>query len=217
MGRPPIRARDLVGTGLLDLESIQRLARAAKGLSLGRLLYPCSRVWPMGFSWSSYIAQTSMLGVCSAAGLEQDRQLADDLPSPLSDLRFGLATDDIVLFDRSTPEACTLHASRIDKAFTRVGIQRHTAKDVTGVLDGSAVGIDLVKGLKLFGSAARIRLLLPALLGVLERKLLKPAHLRILLGIVQWLNLLARPLFSVLSACYTFAGLPDQQRDQELP
>ena len=64
MGRPPLRARDLVATGLLDLKSLRQLAPAARGLNLGSLLYPRSRVWPMGFSWLSFVAQTTMTAVC---------------------------------------------------------------------------------------------------------------------------------------------------------
>ena len=48
MGRPPLRGRDIVDTGLWDLRTLRSLAPAAKSLSL-TMLYPRSLAWPMGF------------------------------------------------------------------------------------------------------------------------------------------------------------------------
>ncbi len=60
----------------------------------------------MGFSWSSFVAQSSMLSVCSTAGLGQDRMLSTDLDTPVSvSEAFSLATDDVIHFDTDKQHA----------------------------------------------------------------------------------------------------------------
>ena len=60
---------------------------------------PCSKVWPMGFSWSSCVAQSTLLSICEEAGLRDRHVLACDSPSPGSlDLAFAVATDDLMIF-----------------------------------------------------------------------------------------------------------------------
>jgi hypothetical protein len=98
-----------------------------------------------------------------------------------------------------------------------LGIQRHAGKDITGSLNGTAIGIDLVNGTKLFGNAFKISILLPALLEVIRIGTLRPVDMAVLLGHVQWLNLLNRPLFSVLRFTYAFARDPDQLRPKAVP
>ena len=107
MGRPPLRAHQIVGTGLLDLHTLRRLALAARSLSLNSLLYPLSRAWPMGFSWSSLV--DAMLEVCTRGGLRKDSQLADDLPAPSKDLAWAPAIDDIVVLSSRTPRGDAEH------------------------------------------------------------------------------------------------------------
>jgi hypothetical protein len=150
MGRPPVRVKSLLATGVLDMADLVALAPAARGFRENSLLYPRSLVWPMGFSWSSYVAQCTMSQVCRIAGLSLDRQLADDLRSPSAAECFGLATDDICMFSRGGPDACARTAKCIDHAFVEVGVERHVGKDVTGVLNATVIGIDVVDGLGLW-------------------------------------------------------------------
>ena len=61
--------------------------------------WPRSKVLGMGFAWSSFIAQESLLEVCRRAGLNKAHALAPDNGVPSStDLSFSLATDDFMLF-----------------------------------------------------------------------------------------------------------------------
>ncbi len=46
------------------------------------LLYPASTTWPMGFSWSSAIAQDTTLGILEASGLPRTQVLANSHPVP---------------------------------------------------------------------------------------------------------------------------------------
>ena len=47
-------------------------------LSDRNMQYPVNTVWPMGFSWSSTVAQDTMLSLCRLAGInEQAAQYPD--------------------------------------------------------------------------------------------------------------------------------------------
>ena len=72
-------------------------------------------------------------------------------------------------------------------------------------LNGTAVGIDLVGGLALRASRAKLVVLLPALCWALRLDVMAPISMQRLLGHIDWFNLLCRPLFSVLAAAYAFA------------
>ena len=63
---------------------------------------------------------------------------------------------------------------RIDAGFSVVGIEKHVGKDQTAELNGTIVGIDLVRGTHLFANASKLRLLLPALLMCLAVPGLRP-------------------------------------------
>ena len=71
----------------------------------------------MGFSWSSYIAQTTMTDVCLSAGLFVDTQLSYDLKAPVSRTRWGLATDDVVLLSVEPDAIIADKLARLDRAF----------------------------------------------------------------------------------------------------
>jgi hypothetical protein len=217
MGRPPVCVREMLATGYLSLADLKRLAPALRGVCAHSLVFPRSRVWPMGFSRSFYVAQVCMTQVCRQGGLNLRSQLADDLPGPATNDTFGLATDDIVHFTCQGYRHADHAMKRLDRAFDSVGIERHAGKDITGSLNETAIGIDLVNGLYFMGSALKVRLLLPAITEVLQRGILHPVDMAVLLGHVQWLNLLNRPLFSVLRSTYAFARGPEQYKLKHIP
>ena len=90
--------------------------------------YPVSLTWPMGFAWSSYIAQEFLLNTCHEAGLRESQVLSI---TPLSfSLVFAAATDDVMIFS-DEGEGHTLKAARqLDAELSRRGAIRNTAKDV---------------------------------------------------------------------------------------
>ena len=72
----------------------------------------------MGFSWSSYIAQTTMLDVCAEANLTKELVLCDTEPAPHSSRRaFALATDDIMYFNRGSKLASERAMDKVDALF----------------------------------------------------------------------------------------------------
>ena len=93
-GRPRVSRSELLSAGLSDGD-----IRAFGGVAELDSFFPCSRVWPMGFSWSSCVAQSTLLTICEEAGLHDQPVLAGDslLPSNLS-LAFAVATDDLIVF-----------------------------------------------------------------------------------------------------------------------
>ena len=72
-------------------------------------------------------------------------------------------------------------------------------------------------GLALWASSSKLRLLLPALLYIISASSSAPLHIAALLGVIQWFNLLNRPLFSILEASYTFARQAPQTSLLALP
>ena len=62
-------------------------------------VYPQMAVLPMGFSWASFVAQGTLLGILERARLGADQALAASnvVPADLHEA-FALATDDVMLF-----------------------------------------------------------------------------------------------------------------------
>jgi len=216
-GRPPVRVSELMQATGESLSRLQRLCPHLAGLGLHSLVFPCSKVWPMGFPWSSCIAQSVMLSACHRAGLHKHQQLSDDLPTPNTETVFGLATDDIVHFTTGRPASIRADMRCLENALLSMDIERHSGKDVTGVLDGCAIGIDLVKGYDLHASRDKLRLLVPALLAATKRLQMTPIDVSKLLGHIEWFNLLNRPLFSCLDALYGFTRMTPSTIKFDLP
>ena len=184
-----------------------------KRVGMQSFLYPRSRVWPMGFSWSSFIAQSKMLDVCRTAGLGEDRMLALDLRTPddVSEA-FCLAADDVIHFCKEA-EVGRERMRRLDRAFACHGVQKHEQKDIDQVLSGKAIGVELGGGLFLAPASANLGTLLMAIAGLTTSNadvLMTPLEVVAVLGVAQWFCLLKRPLFSVFHKTYDFARAGDQ-------
>jgi hypothetical protein len=221
MGRPAVRVQELVDTGGLSLEEVSNFLSMPGPIHPDCKLYPRSCCWPMGFSWSSHVAQSTMLAVCRSAGLREKQVLADDAPAPrcLSHV-FALATDDVMEFTCLGAEYATKSAERLDRAFDRVGILKNVSKDVTGDLNGTCIGVDLVAGLSLAPSITKLATLLAALVELCKdphsNPHMAPYNLAAILGVVQWFDQLNRPLFSVLDTVYQFCRLSRPRTAQPL-
>ena len=205
MGRPPVRVRELLSVGGLSRRELAACLADVDRASDHHLVYPASCVWPMGFSWSSYVAQSKMIRVCSSAGLRDDTMLSVDLPTPLStDQTFALATDDVLLFSRTGRGEAEATLRCLDTAFDRCKVLRHAAKDVDYVLNGTAIGVDLHEGTALCPHSPKLATLLVALLELLRVRQASPWGLAALFGVVQWFDQLNRPLFACLHSIYAF-------------
>ena len=143
------------------LGHLQRLDHGPDSLAAGvdddESLWPCSRVWGMGFAWSSFVGQETLLQVCGHSGLHEDLALAMSRPVPAkASLFFSLATDDVMRCSSKGPGVTLDAAKRLDKALAAAGIQRHVGKDENDVLDSTSVGVCLRAGRWWWPPAARM-------------------------------------------------------------
>ena len=138
-GRPSISVKELLGTGLLTIRDIKRSLAGSESFCIDGVVFPVSVVWPMGFAWSSYLAQCTMLGVCQRAHLTSSKVLAEDAEPPL-DLgsTFALATDDIMHFSSRGVQHSESVGRDIDRAMVACGVQKHAGKDINAAADGTA-------------------------------------------------------------------------------
>ena len=108
---------------------------------------PCSNVWPMGFSWSSCVAQATLLSICAEADLADEQVLACDCPLPDSlDMAFAVATDDLMIFSDRGPGATVAAARAVEQVMLRHDIEKKPDKDVNDALSTTSVGVDLLDG-----------------------------------------------------------------------
>ena len=103
-GQEPVTLSELVDIGAFNSEEVTALIDDLSNcgeLTDDTLLFPVHAVWPMGFSWSSCIAQSTTIGVLMDAGISVDNilSLEHDLPASQREL-CAVATDDTLLFHR---------------------------------------------------------------------------------------------------------------------
>ena len=145
MAKPPISTVELVNAGMSVADQRQHMEDGHAWRE--GLLYPLHCVWPMRFSWSSYIAQEEMLSVCQDAGIPTSSLLACDCVTPTSfELVAAVATDDVMIFSDAGPGATCEAARAFDAAMDARCAVRNLKKDVDDALCGTCVGVDLVDG-----------------------------------------------------------------------
>ena len=167
----------------------------------------------MGFSWSSFIAQTVLLTRCVEAGLPLRQILSDHNPPPddMSET-YALATDDLMLFSvrsSSTTPAGTFHGQERCKQFDRIlrshGIQASPEKDINGSMSDTCIGIDICDGMFFAPNAAKLAKLCSAVCYLMEsRSFISPLECAAVLGSCTWFALLNRPSFSTFDRIYAF-------------
>ncbi|CAE7362247.1 PDE9A [Symbiodinium pilosum] len=169
------------------------------------MLFPLHCVWPMGFSWSSYIAQEEMLSVCQDSGIQTSSLLACDCVTPSSfELVAAVATDDVMFFSDAGPGATSTAARAFDAAMDARRAVRNPKKDEDDELCGTCVGVDLVDGYFLDVPGGRYLAMILTFLHMHRCKVGSPRQVQQLLGVLQWFDLLVRPKLSVYSAIYDF-------------
>ena len=64
-----------------------------------------SRVWPVGFGWSSYVARNFMVSYCDGTGFARGQLVAEEgRIGPAQDAMVSIATDDVLHFLRASPD-----------------------------------------------------------------------------------------------------------------
>ena len=176
------------------------------------------RCWPMGFAWSSWVAQTSTLRVCEESGLPVEALLAaDNAPPANSDLLFGVATDDVMFFTNGDPAVADRASTRLDEALSRRALVKHLGKDLPAATNQTCVGVDLVDGLRWEAPAAKLAFGFLGSLRLLEAATVCPQVASRWLGTHQWYDLLRRPLLSIFEDTYSFVRAEPALKAVPLP
>ncbi|CAE7188709.1 unnamed protein product, partial [Symbiodinium sp. KB8] len=217
-GRPPVTLHEMSRVCKVSCSSLARyVADDVAGLTPLLPLYPTSTVWPMGFSWSSCVAQACTVACCLKAGVQEQDFISMDSPPPSGPEICGVATDDTFFFhkDKLVGER-RLH--QLDAAFDLSGMPKNATKDVTLQQSMTALGCELTsKPPAAEPSAPKLVTLFMALLDVFCVGEASPAGLNRLLGLEQWFCLLSRPMYSIFDSIYEFVRKEPQDRVQPLP
>ena len=206
-GRPPLRVKDLVRDAVFTWEEL----RSCLGCDItgSTLVFPLCLSWPMGFSWSSFIAQSVLLQCCVRSGLTTDRILADDTPVPRDGrLTYALATDDVMIFNVAQEGALQPTKDvlvQLDKCISDRGIQAAVAKDENDVHDVTCIGIDVCDGIFLAPNARKLACAVVSVVHLAETGAhVSPLGVSKLNGTNTWFAQLNRPSFSVFDKIYPF-------------
>ena len=165
-GRPRVSRSELLDHGLTAADII-----AHGGSDDLDSFVPCSMVWPMGFSWSSCVAHSTLLAVCEEAALREEHVLACDIRLPTSlSLTFAVATDDLMVFSDGGVGITVAAAEAVEEVMVQRGIVKNPDKDVNDALSTTCVGVDLIDGRFWCPPVSRIWSLLDALLDLASRQ-----------------------------------------------
>ena len=206
MGRPDLSVGELLSTGM----TIDELRTYCRGFTLGdgdvapdSKVSPCSRVLGMGFAWSSFVSQETMLGVCHRVGLTSDRALAFGVPAPDDGtVFFSVATDDVMIFSSAGPGYSSGRAALLDAEFVRAGIVKHEGKDENDEVNSKFVGVQLVDGAWWWPPADKIWNVLLIATSFCASRRGSSGALKAFVGSVGWFDLLNRAKLASYSAIY---------------
>ena len=71
-GRPPVFAGELARRANISLDTLRSYVDTGGNVTPDTLLYPVSCCWPMGYSWSSFVAQSVLLAACEAKRIHKN-------------------------------------------------------------------------------------------------------------------------------------------------
>ena len=202
----------------MKIWDVGRAATATPPVAETDPLWPCSKVWGMGFAWSSFVAQETLLGVCERAGLLNRVALAVGHPVPGSErVFFSLAIDDVMIFSRHGPGHTAAAAQLLDVAMAEAGIVKHPGKDINDSTDLTCNGVDLVDGRWWWPPASKMWQLLMGTVALCTSRRGSSAALRAFHGLIQWFDLLQRGKFAFYDSVYRESEAWDDWTVRNLP
>ena len=217
MGRPAVRVRDLITVGGMSLPEVQDRILDGSSLTVDSSVVPVNLTWSMGISWSSLVAQSTMVHAVLNSGYTAGSFLTEEhsLPDNPRDA-VAVATDDIGILvvgdHQSGPALSAARARRVAASMAAMGIREKTQKRLEGVSEGTLLGIQLVHGHRLQVPAPKMVDLVLGLADLCERSVVSPADLHSLQASCQWYCLLRRCLLSCFDGVYNFVR--QEPRDQ---
>ena len=218
-GRPPVSLHELAHTCAVSFDKLLEYVACEDRVDISPLapLYPTSTVWPMGFSWSSCVAQACTIACCSKAGVQDNAFMTLDCPPPVGVEVCGVATDDTFFFHKDKLLG-TERLEQLDRVLEEQGMPKNAAKDVTLESEMTALGCELTaQPPAAEPSTAKLVQLYKALLDVFILGRASPTAVSRALGVEQWFCLLNRPMFSIFDAVYEFVRREPAGQVQTLP
>ncbi|CAE7517435.1 unnamed protein product, partial [Symbiodinium natans] len=220
LAQPPVRVHELLDAGMTweDVLTFCDDGGESGSISSSSWLYPTRVVWPMGFSWSSAVAQSTTVATCLGAGIQESCILSPDHDPPADQQELVMvATDDTVLFHRSVQRG-ERTLTRLDDAFARNGIPRNRRKDVTLADSITALDCELRNNPPVAEPAeGRLGDAVCRTLDLLHGGVASPRSVHSLLGIWEWFALLQRGFFSIYSDVYSFVQLTPELDTRHVP
>lgn len=179
-----------------------------------RMVYPCCRTLPMGWSHSVYLAQAAHESVLRMAGFsDQDRLCAASSDKRVDRTRHQVYIDDLMMFGLD-PVAIALAQDRYLAVVTRIGLPPKLSKlvrptcgrvECLGIeVDGSALTIGLAPA-KLWSLIVSTRLLI-------SRGACTGLELAQLVGRWTWAMMPCRPALAVFGSVYRFIEKAGRRR-----
>ena len=218
-GRPPITLQELAQVSKLSVSALQQFVvdRGDGPVGAHERVYPASTVWPMGFSWSSCIAQAATLACCVEAGVCTSSFMDLDSPPPSGPGICGVATDDTFFF-HFDKELGRKRLSDLDAVPAANGMPKNATKDVSLQSSMTALGccIDEKTGTAQ-PEPSKITALFLAWIDLLNKGHASPRSVSRALGLHQWFCLLQRPAFCVFDAVYEFVRREPSSVSADLP
>ena len=214
-GRPRVRAGFLADAMRLPLRELESFV---DDLGEHRLLdddyvVPVCTTWPMGFSWSSFVAQEEMVSICRTAGFCEEQLLALDCPHPLDQTEMATVATDDVIFIHDDERAAHKRLDEFDRAMVSHDVERNTTKDINAAEQILALGCTLGNDPPwVEPEITKLRFCLSAIVGLLQTPMLSPRAFAALLGIAQWFAQITRCMYSIFDAVYAFQRLEPQDR-----
>ena len=219
-GCPGVKAGDLartLGTSLSDLSCLCDDFEGGQ-LEPNHVVYPCITSWPMGFSWSSAIAQDVSVSALLATGLAEEYILSDLHPLPECHNELALiATDDTILIHTDRDEGLK-RIDELEGIFKLYGIPQRVDKDETVENQVTAIGCFLTNDPPRIEPALdKLANVLCAIFDLHRTRKASPLGLAALLGVMQWLALMSRPFLSIFDQVYIFPGATRDKRSSTYP
>lgn len=171
-----------------------------------RVVYPCCRTLPMGWSHSVYVAQAAHEHwIQTMVGFPVSDRLTATSDSRLDRTRHQVYIDDLLLFGLSKEEVAT-HQQKYLTAASAVGLPPKRSKLVLPTSDPvECLGLEVDGKRHTIGLApSKLALLSQATADLLWRGECTGLELAHLLGKWTWAAMACRPALAVLSSVYTF-------------
>ena len=214
-GRPRVNLGKLAETLHMPVEDLRSYfdGCGSRNLRSGMYVTPVSVTWPMGFSWSSFVAQEQMVTVCRTAGLEEHQLLCLDDPCPIGCGELATVATDDVVFVHSCPDVATSRLETYDSALASYNIEKNPDKDVDCVAEVTALGVHVSNSPPLVeADIGKLSSLLPGFVGLLKSSHVSPLHFAGMLGVAQWFCQVSRWIYSAFHKVYEFQRLEPQDK-----